>query len=458
MFAWPPRIPFAGLASGLSRSYCLLVARVRPAVLAAFLAPALCGPGGAAAQKTEEPPSQYHIEIVRGAEPLIKLLVEDFARGGGASIDDVDPVEGVVVQDLEYSGVFSVLSIGSMGPADSASIGVGYRALVRGSVSVLGGEIVLDGTLLSLPDRQVIFERQYRTRPEWFREIAHRYADDIVLYLTGRSGIARTQITFVRVQGRSREIYLVDYDGHGLRAATANGSINMSPVWSPDSGRLAFTSYLGGDADVYQLDLASGAARPLFTGRGVQSAPAWSPAGDRIAFSTTADGQSGLFVGAAGGGDVRRLTRGIGIDTSPSWSPDGRRLVFTSDRAGSPQIYLVNADGSDTRRLTFSGGWNDQADWAPTGTRVAYASRQNGVFRIFELDVTGLGEPRQLTFGPGSDESPRWAPDGRHLVFSSGRGEGRGLYVLNADTGIVRPLVVGQGECFSPDWSSVPVR
>jgi TolB protein len=430
---------------------------IRTAAMVAWAAAAAAA-APAAAQDDSGLSPEERLVITRHARDKIEIMLQEFEAGPGTPRGDAARVEDVVVDDLTFSGIFRIMSVSRPAAGDTLAPVSGYEALVRGTVTVTGETITLKGALESLPDGGLIFERSYSTRPEWYREAAHRFADDIVLYLTGEKGIARTRVAFVLAREGTKEIYVVDYDGHGLRRVTGNGSINLSPAWSPGGDRLAYVSYSGGDADVHVVELESGSSRLLVGGEGVQSSPVWNPAGGTVAYSQSAAGVSGIHVCSESGGGGRRVTRGSAIDTAPSWSPDGHRIVFTSDRSGNPQLYTMNSEGGDIRRLTFEGKWNDSASWSPGGDRVAFVSREGGLFRVHEVEPSGFGGPRRLTYGPGSDETPRWAPDGRHLVFSSNREGGRGLYVLNADTGIIRPLVVGEGDAYCPAWSPAPDR
>lgn len=399
---------------------------------------------------------EEQIQVQKRAVQTIPILLEDFAPGPGATPDDAKAVFRVLSDDLEFSGYFTIVRIPRMAPGDTMNARA--QALVRGTVELAGGQIVLHGVLESLPGRSRIFSRDYGTRPDWYREAAHRYADDIVLFLTGEPGIARTKIAFVSNKSGNKEIYVVDYDGQGLRQVTKNKSINLSPAWSPDGRQLAYVSFKKGDSDVFVIDLVTGGDRLVAGGHGVQGAPSFSPDGASILYSHTEGRESEIFLVPAAGGKPRRVTRQGGINTSPSWSPDGRRLVFTSDRSGNPQLYVTDVDGGVPRRLTFLGSWNDLASWSPQGDRVAYASRQEGGFRVGLVDPSGLGEEKLLTVGPGSDEHPSWAPNGRHLVYSSTRGGGSGLYVLHADSGRSRVLVEGGGSYAGATWSGVPAR
>jgi TolB protein len=399
---------------------------------------------------------EKQITIQKGAIPKVPIIIEDFVPGPGAAAADAGKVTKVAADDLDFADAFKITLLHAV-TGTEPELGIA-QALVRGTVEVSGGSLILRGVLESLPGRSRMFSRDYRAAPEAFREAAHRFADDVVLTLTGSPGIARTKIAFMSDRSGTKEIYVIDYDGYGLRQVTKNGSINMSPAWSPDARKLAYVSFRKGDPDIYVVDLYGGGDRPVLGGQGVQSSPAFSPDGGSILYSQTAGRESEIYVAGAGGERPRRVTRVGGINTSPSWSRDGRQFVFTSDRAGTPQLYIGEIDGGSPRRITFEGNWNDLADWDPTGSRIAYASRQEGVFQIRMVDPSGLGEERPVTFGPGREEHPSWAPDGRHIVFVSSRGGGPGVWILEVDGGRLRPLIERAGNVAGPAWSPAPPR
>jgi TolB protein len=418
-------------------------------VLGLTAARAVCG-------QTPDQSREKSITIQKGAIQIIPLVVEDFTAGPGATAADVQAVYRVLVEDLQFSNYFAITQVPLLAADDPVASGA--KALVRGTVEMAQGQLVLRGSLEALPAKSRILSRDYATRPDWYREAAHRFADDIVLFLTGEKGVARTRIAFVSNRTGNKEIYVVDYDGFGLRAVTHNKSINLSPSWSPDARQLVFTSFKKGDSDVYLIDLATGQERLVAGGPGVQGGASFSPDGKWILFSHTQGRESEIFMVPAAGGTARRVTREGGINTSPSWAPDGRRLVFTSDRSGTPQLYVTDVDGGISRRLTFGGTWNDLASWSPTGEMVAYSARQDGGFRVAMVDPSGLGDERVVTQGPGSEEHPSWAPNGRHVAYSSNGPGQSGIYVLHVDSGQKRTVIEGTGSFQGAAWSPIPPR
>ena len=72
----------------------------------------------------------------------------------------------------------------------------------------------------------------------------------------------------------------MDYDGAGAATVTSNNSINLSPVWSPDTRSLAFTSYMRGYPYLYRMfPFESRPVQVLAGFLGINTSPAFSPDG-----------------------------------------------------------------------------------------------------------------------------------------------------------------------------------
>ncbi len=368
-------------------------------------------------------------------------------------------IERTLVADLDYSGYFDVLPAGrfeAMGDDPSKVpfqqwAATGAVALLLGSVTPEPSKLMFEGMLFDTQGEQLILGKRYRGEPEAARVIAHRLADEIVLHFTGRAGIAQSRIALEGRVGDAKEIFVVDYDGFGLRQMTRNGSLNLSPSMSPDGSRIAFISYMAKAPKLYILEPDGRAVDIGPRDVDLCAAPAWSPDGQSIAFSAAASGNSDLYIYDLGRRASRRITSGPGSDTSPAWSPSGREIAFTSDRAGNPQIYVMDAAGGEGRRLTFQGKYNDQAAWSPDGTQIAYAGWTEGTFDVFVADVA-TGVSRRLTEGPHFNEHPAWSADGRHIAFISNRLGIYQLFSMDADGGRQTRLRT-PFEAFSPAWS-----
>jgi TolB protein len=431
--------------------------KLRPIVCAVALAAgALLSATPAAAQDTVV--IRLRATYDTGRSP--GMVVLPFAGAGGSAAG------AIIRRDLELSNRFDVRDA----PGARAGQPVDLAALTR-----QGADWVVEGTATpgaggGISLRVTLYDAVYgqrkgeglfdvpRADARNYRMAVHSISDAVVRWATGEPGMAASRIAFVTEGRRSKELWLVDSDGENLQRLTNDGAIALSPSWSPDGRRIAYTSFRSGQPFLYERDLATGADRLLSDRDGINITPSYSPDGRTVAFATTVSGHTQIAtIGPEG---LRQHTRGRGAENlSPTWAPDGRRFAFVSDRLGEPQIYVM-APGGEPRLVSEytygSRGYSTSPDWSPVGPVVAYHTRVSGRMQIAALNVDG-GRPRILT-DRFVNEDPSWAPDGRHLVFSSPDREGGGLFVLDTVTGRIRRLVPGRGHGL-PDWSpSLMVR
>lgn len=395
--------------------------------------------------------TEVSLTIRESRDFTIPLGVEDLrpANGLPAEAKVAGSIQRVLENDLDLSGLFDLYEFSASRPETSYA---DLRAVARGRVGQKGTSFYLEGWLEEYPNGRSIFVKKWTFKENLSRKAAHKFADDIVLFLTGESGIAQTKIAYVFNDGESQELCVMDYDGYGRRALTAHKSICISPAWSHDGEAIAYTGYWKGNPDLFGIKRTGGKSWPISTREGINSAPAFSPDGKHIAFTMTKDGNAEVYVANMDGSRPRRLTTNRAIDSSPTWSPSGDQIAFTSGRSGTPQIYIMDADGTNVRRLTYDGNLNDSPDWSPRGDRIAYVTRREGRMEIAAVSVFG-GIEQLLTWGTGSNENPRWAPDGRHLCFSSNRTGRREIFLMNDDGSGHRLITSGPGEKFCPSWS-----
>lgn len=384
--------------------------------------------------------------------------------GEGAAAGLAEPVRGIMRQDLDYSDRFEVRDEGA-GPRPGEAVDLalwkerGADLVLQAALEPSGPGAVIRLVLHDAVYGRVKNEGVFAVPPAGdpgFRMAVHALSDEVVRWATGNPGMAASRIAFVR-QGRgSKEIYLVDSDGDNVQRLTSDGSIALSPGWSPDGRYIAYTSYRSGRPLLYERDLRSGRDRLLSDRDGVNITPSYSPDGRLVGFATTVTGNTEVATyDRQRNCCLQQQTRGRRFDSlSPTFSPDGRQIAFVSNRLGEPHVYVMSLGGGDARIISeyvYGGrGYNTSPDWSPLGGQVAYHSRINGIHQLVVADLSA-GTRRFLT-NVGNNEDPSWAPDGRHVVFSSVDREGGGLFVLDTVSGRVRPLLRGAGYGLA-DWS-----
>lgn len=250
------------------------------------------------------------------------------------------------------------------------------------------------------------------------------------------------------------ELYAMRRDGSQQTRLTVDPQEqSRNGAWSRDGGRIAFES--GGRNVQITVMNADGSGRARLTDtNGSNMTPTWSPDGRKIAFSSTRDGNGTIYTMNADGSDQTRLATGAGDAFFPSWSPDGRKIVFHTNRDGKWVIAVMNADGGDQTRLTDGRANDFFPSWSPDSTRLVFASTRDGHDEIYAMTADG-GNQTRLTFGRSDNWEPSWSPDGRTIAFISTRGRNAEVYAMNADgsdqTNLSRNPAADSGRLLS--WS-----
>ncbi len=400
------------------------------------------------------------------------LAVQPFLGrlGGEAS---ASRVEAIIARDLRYSDRFEVMD--SL-PASLVADEIDYQLwdqlgavwLVSGSLEGAGSGFVL---VLELHD--VVYGEVHERdrfpvpdpRDDDFRLAVHIAADAIIEWIYNEPGMAASRIAFSRrTEEGNQDLYVIDSDGENFRRLTNYDNLTMSPSWSADGTRIAYSSRKGTTElpRLYELDLETLGEKRLDAGRsGDHQTPVYSPNGRDVAFSIMGGNRSGIFTyDWARECCLTHVSGGRWDDISPTYSPDGRWIAFNSNRLGTPfpQIYVMPSTGGEadlvSPYLHGQEGYYTSPDWAPVGDHVAFHGRvgRRGRYNILVADVSDRGRRlRQLTW-EGNNEDPSWAPDGRHLVFVGRRDWGTGLMVVDTATGTYRMLLRGI-DVRVPDWS-----
>jgi Tol biopolymer transport system component len=267
-----------------------------------------------------------------------------------------------------------------------------------------------------------------------------------------------TRVAFVRGDGSTvqQDIWAVNADGTGLANLTQGTTANdYLPVWSPDGTRIAFISQRG---DGSQNDLwvmnADGSNPRMVDVKSVS--PSWSADGSKLAYSSYKNVRFQVYVANADGTNSNNVSNSSFPDTDPVWSPDGSKIAFMGTRStAAPQIYIMNADGSNQQTLAASLQVTAKPVWSKDSQRLAF----NGSADTSQMDVYRVNADRtdlvNLTSGQmDDDQDPTWSGDGTHLAIQSHRDGNQEIYRVNVDgTGPLRLTMTNLFDEASPAWS-----
>ena len=225
-------------------------------------------------------------------------------------------------------------------------------------------------------------------------------------------------------------IWLVPVEGGEAQQFTTGPANAHSPAWSPDGRWLAFVSEREGEVasknekeqkklgkgkpQIWVIPTTGGEAQQVTFQQHGATSPLWSPDSKRVLFSSPvgpADEETE---------DGKPLPKVRVID----------RLWYRLDGVGyiyerRSHLFLIDARGGEAQQLT-DGDWDDgEAAWSPDGSRIAFtSSRAEDRWRLPTPDVYTLavndgqaGALRCLTDGSLACSAPSWSPDGQTIAF-----------------------------------------
>ncbi len=240
---------------------------------------------------------------------------------------------------------------------------------------------------------------------------------------------------------------------------------------SPDGQTIVF-DLLG---DLYTLPIEGGEARALTSGPAFDVQPRFSPEGGRIAFTSDRGGGDNLWTMSVDGNDLQQVTKeDFRLLNGPAWTPDGEYLLgrkhFTSTRSlGAGEVWMYHISGGAGLQLTKRK--NDQQDQgndiavSPSGRYVYFSEDMSGgstfqynkdphgqIYVIRRLDRQ-TGRITNLITGSGGAVRAQPSPDGRWIAFVRRVRSKSVLYLYDRQTGAQRPLFDGLSHDQQEAWA-----
>ena len=375
-----------------------------------------------------------------------KFVTESGGTAGGYS----KKVGDLIKKDLYLSGMFKIIDESKFAQSDKDIKTINFKkwkaiqvqALIKGVEVKTDSGKALEIRLYDIGGKEVMLGKRYVLNKRNYIDASHRFVDSVLKALTGVRGPFESRIAASCGKPFKHKILTYEMDGE-RRGSIGSGKHNISPSWSPDGKRIAYTSFTSEFPEIY---VSSGkGARKITNFMTTTITPVWTNDGNLIVASAKSS-DTELYKINLRGKVLKRLTHVANIDFNASVSPDGR-MVFASERAGKLHLFSGSINGGGANRLTYVGYQNDQPDWSPDGEKIVFTSRNQGTFDIFVMDSDGSNILR-ITRDEGSNESPSWSPDSRYLVFTSSRG---GLMIMKED-GSNQYLLPKSAGCINADW------
>ena len=252
----------------------------------------------------------------------------------------------------------------------------------------------------------------------------------------------------VRTQG-SRFFW---YDRSGKQLGVLDEpSYHWDPNFSHDGKKLAFSKAKPshGYSDVWVLDLDRGVKTRITPDQYDNGPPILTRDGSRVIFGGKREHYN-IYTAAADGNEAPRLV--LKDPAGDIWpldlSPDGRFLLFgKGDRIGKArsQMWIYALDGKSAPYRLLDGDSREvESQFSPDGRWIAYSSTQSGREEVYVIrfhqdatsDTARAARAKRWQVSSSGGSQPKWRPDGRELFY------------INSDRGIVAVPVKAEGSGF----------
>lgn len=345
---------------------------------------------------------------------------------------------------------------------------IGAEFLIRGGFSIAGGEVSLEAYVYNVSKNTLVFGKKYKGSSTAARKIAHTFSNDVLGALTGKPGmfLSRLAVTSDRDGGGWKEVYVMDWDGANPLKLTNLKTITMSPAWSPDGKKVAYTAMVqrsrtsGRNHDLFMVDLTTGRRTLVSYRQGINSGANFTPDGKGILLTISQGSAPDIYRVNYSGEAPVRLTSGPNgaMNVEPAASPDGSKVAFSSDRSGRPMIFVMDSGGGGVKRLTHVGQFNASPSWSPDGKKIAFAGFESDHFDIFVMNADGsdmirLTKARKPNGKMANNEDPSFSPDGRFVMYTSDRTGKNQIYISTVDGSEERRVTLDNANYFKARWS-----
>src|SRR5918999_919260 len=238
--------------------------------------------------------------------------------------------------------------------------------------------------------------------------------------------VSETGTLLYRTNTAAADTQLVWFDRAGKQLDTVGAAGRYSDIrLSPDGKRVAFQRLdpEKGASDVWVMELARGTTSRLTFDPANDGDAVWSPDGGRVVFSSMREGLPNLYQKlSSGAGGEELLLKTEDAKFATDWSPDGRYVLYHALSRQRFDLWVLPLFGERRPEHFLRTDFQEVSGrFSPDGRFVAYVSNESGRFEVYVQSFPASGGKWQVSNGGGG--SPRWRRDGRELFYLSADGK-----------------------------------
>jgi DNA-binding winged helix-turn-helix (wHTH) protein len=190
------------------------------------------------------------------------------------------------------------------------------------------------------------------------------------------------------------------------------GNVSLAPTGKSVS--VSLTDIASQNTDIWTYDLVHGSAKRLTFDLAVDRVPVWSPDAGRLVFTSSRQSNIDLYLKNADGTEEEKSIVHDDFNKYPNdWSRDGKYILYTR----GPDLWFVTVPDLKSGLYLKAASVLRNGQFSPDGKWVAYASNESGKWEIY---VTSFPEPQgKWQVSTGGGEQPRWRGDGNELFYLS---------------------------------------
>jgi hypothetical protein len=208
-------------------------------------------------------------------------------------------------------------------------------------------------------------------------------------------------------------LYIVNYDGSGLKRLFSGDSPVLTPAFSSDGRRICFNS----GPSIYEYSLATDKCRRILDdARDSEARPVYAR-GRMILYRSSHGIRLSESQPPANAKPASRLVTFGPDDAQPALSRDGRELAYVRPDQGT-RLFVMPIDSPPGRPLELAKGAVANPGWSPDGTLLAYEKLVGQQRSIFLFSRRTGRESRLIADTLASCHAPAFAPDGSALVYT----------------------------------------